>query len=672
MNEEKKYLIKNYIKSDLSKILISFLIYLIYTIIVTYPLIRDLKNQIPADLGDPILNVWTLWWDSESIINLNIKNYFNANVMFPYQNALAFSEHLTGEAILGIPIYLIIKDPIFVYNFLYLLSFLIAGIGMFTLTHYITRDILISFISGFIFAFVPHRFGQAGHIQTLFSGFFPICIYYLFRLIDNIKSKDFLLLTIFIVLQSLMNMYYIVYLALILPLIGIPYIIYKKRLMDIKLYLYLILTAIISFIILLPFLTPYIELREAFGLTRDIKTIASLPDIKNLIGINRFNILYRSYLAHLDINEGSFFLGITVSLFAIAGIFFANITKIYKTIFLLIIIFSFLIISGPNPVIKINNASLNYGFIYRFLYHYFPAFDGTRVPMRFYIFIAMSISLFAGSGINLINNIKNNYIRLITLGILLILISIEYYSKIPIISYNKFTDPPEILKTIKNLRNGAVIYFPLKHTYEHIMYASITEKPTYTSVTGYIHSLNKLFLEIENNPSQEDLSKFAATGIKYIVLTDKNLKQGFDKLKETDRVKIEKIYEKSDGVIYKLEYKFNGYFSINDFKEIDYSVNTNTISIYLISDIEPDDPKVPLRLFFNSEVILKNDSKVIKRSHIKLKIPEIIKEKKILLTKMDISNDKFNEIEIILYERKKDSKIFLKKIFDQSSDYIRQ
>ncbi|MCX7957930.1 MAG: hypothetical protein N3B13_02695, partial [Deltaproteobacteria bacterium] len=281
-------------------------LYFVFTVAITYPLIKDLSNQIPADLGDPLLNIWTIWWDSERIINLDFNNYFDANVMFPYKNTLAFSEHLTGEAILGLPFYLITKNPVFTYNILYILSFIAAGLGMFILTYHITGSYTASFFAGFIYSFVPHRTGQAGHIQTLWSGFFPLCIYYLLKLIDEIKIKNLLLLSFFIILQSLMNMYYIVYMGLILLITGIPYLIYKRKITDIKLYIHLISAAILSFIILLPFLLPYIELRESFGLTRDIRTISSLPELKNLIGISRFNALYKDYFAALDINEGSF------------------------------------------------------------------------------------------------------------------------------------------------------------------------------------------------------------------------------------------------------------------------------------------------------------------------------------------------------------------------------
>ncbi|MCX7943808.1 MAG: hypothetical protein N2746_04805, partial [Deltaproteobacteria bacterium] len=144
-------------------LLLPTITYLVFTIIITYPLITDLTNHIPADLGDPLLNVWTLWWNLEKITNLDFTNYFDANVMFPYKKSLAFSEHLVGEAILGLPFYLVKKNPVFVYNILYILSFVVAGLGMFLLAYFITKSFPAAFIAGFIYAFAPHRINQAGH-----------------------------------------------------------------------------------------------------------------------------------------------------------------------------------------------------------------------------------------------------------------------------------------------------------------------------------------------------------------------------------------------------------------------------------------------------------------------------------------------------------------------------
>ncbi len=645
-------------------LLLSSLFYLTAAVSVTYPLITDLKNQIPADPGDPLLNVWTLWWDLKSITEFNIAEYFDANVMFPYKNTLAFSEHLTGESILGLPFYLINQNPVFIYNILYLLSFVVAGIGMFILAYHLTQSLTASFFAGLIYAFIPHRIGQAGHIQTLWSGFFPICILYLYRLIDEARIRHIILLSFFVILQSLMNMYFAVYLAIILPLTAVPYIIHQKKTTDVRLIISLIITALLSLLILLPFFLPYIELREYFGLTREIKTISSLPEIKNLSGINRFSFLYKEYFTKLDINEGSFFLGISVAAAATFGIIFSKVREIYRLTLILIIIFSFLIISGPNPTIVIKDTVFNYGFLYRFLYDYFPAFDGTRVPMRFYIFTVLAVSIFAGSGIALTERIKTGAIRVIIFLLVLSAISLEYYARIPAIKFDIFTSPPEILKKVRSLGDGAVIYFPLRHTYSHIIYAAVTGKPTYTSFTGYIHPLNNILKEIEKNPDGADtLNILSALGIRYIAVTDRILSDRFDRINPEEGKKFSKIYEGNDGVIYSLEYDFGGYFTYRNFSEISYFINKNRYYIYLKTDIGRNGSKIPLRLYFNAEITYRKDGRIIQKEKKKIRVPEIAGVSPVFVTEAEKSQINFDEIEITIFgKNKRDSKTFKKRI----------
>ncbi len=662
------YKIKSATDNKTFIILSIILLYFIITIVETFPLIKDIKNSIPGDLGDPLLNVWTLWWDCESIFNFNLKGYFDANVMYPYDNALAFSEHLTGEAILGLPFYIILRNPIAVYNILFLLSFVVAAFSTFLLTHKLTDSRIAGFIAGLIYAFIPHRFGQIGHIQTLYSGFFPLTFYFLLRLIDRPSLKKSLFLSLFIILQSLINMYYSVYIAITLPLIGIPYILYKSQSLNIRLYGYLILTFATSFFTLLPFFIPYIELREAFGLTRDIKTIASLHDWKNLIGINRFNWLYANKFIRLDINEGSFFTGITISLLAMIGIFEKRLKEIYRMIFLILITVAFLITAGPEPVVHLGKYSLNYGFLYRFLYNYFPAFDGTRVPMRFFIFIALGISFFAGTSMLTIKKISNKYLKIILFFLITSSILFEFHSNIPIIHYDKFTRPPEILKTLRNLKEGPVIFFPTNETYQHILYASIINKPVYTSFTGYIHFLNRRIVEIEKDLfSRNSIKILSAIGIKYIVILNKSIPDNFNQTTRTADFEIKEVYRKADGSIYELIYNFNGHFDLKNFSDFSVRNNSGIIIINLISDLKQEEILIPKRLFYNLEVLLIKENNIIRKERFKIKVPEIIEKNPISEIRINSANIEYDSIKIIIKgSRKERYKILFKNITDKN------
>ena len=48
-------------------VLWAFLSYLGLTLILTDPLIRQLGSALPSDLGDPVLNTWILWWNTQAM-----------------------------------------------------------------------------------------------------------------------------------------------------------------------------------------------------------------------------------------------------------------------------------------------------------------------------------------------------------------------------------------------------------------------------------------------------------------------------------------------------------------------------------------------------------------------------------------------------------------------------
>jgi hypothetical protein len=96
----------------------------------TYPLILHVSTHIPANLGDPLLIVWILMWDFHALTT-KPWSLFYANIFYPVQNTLAFSEHLLGVQPLFGPVYALTGNPVMAYNVVFFLSFVLSGIAMF-------------------------------------------------------------------------------------------------------------------------------------------------------------------------------------------------------------------------------------------------------------------------------------------------------------------------------------------------------------------------------------------------------------------------------------------------------------------------------------------------------------------------------------------------------------
>src|SRR5438874_4296258 len=156
--------------------------YALLTVVLTWPLARGLTRDLPADLGDPLLNTWVLAWDAEHLLRGlaghtdALHEYWHANIYYPHPLSLAYSEHLTGQAIMILPVYALTKNPVLCYNVVFLATFVISALGMFLFVRALTGSPLGGFLAGVGYGFAPYRFGTLPHVQVLSSMWMPFVL----------------------------------------------------------------------------------------------------------------------------------------------------------------------------------------------------------------------------------------------------------------------------------------------------------------------------------------------------------------------------------------------------------------------------------------------------------------------------------------------------------------
>ena len=62
---------------------------------VTWPLATALGSALPGNLGDPLLNTFTLGWGSDRLL-AGLRGFWDGRAFFPHHDTVAFSEHLLG------------------------------------------------------------------------------------------------------------------------------------------------------------------------------------------------------------------------------------------------------------------------------------------------------------------------------------------------------------------------------------------------------------------------------------------------------------------------------------------------------------------------------------------------------------------------------------------------
>ena len=149
--------------------------YLLAAVLSTHPLWLHLDDSVPSDIGDPLLNTWILAWDTYAFLDRPLQ-LFDANIFFPLPNTLAYSEHLASTSLLSVPVQLITGEPVLAYNLSLLLSFPLAGLGMYLLLRRWTGSAGAAFLSGLAFALAPYRLASVSHIQLLTVQWLPFSL----------------------------------------------------------------------------------------------------------------------------------------------------------------------------------------------------------------------------------------------------------------------------------------------------------------------------------------------------------------------------------------------------------------------------------------------------------------------------------------------------------------
>ncbi|MEW5719631.1 MAG: hypothetical protein AB1817_13440, partial [Chloroflexota bacterium] len=116
---------------------IALAIFLAHTVVMTNPLVLHVANAV-EDKQDALLNTWIIAWVGHALITDPL-NLFNANIFYPYPNALAFSETMLPQGLFALPFNLAFDNTIFGYNLVLLASFFVAAYAMYLFVFDLTR-----------------------------------------------------------------------------------------------------------------------------------------------------------------------------------------------------------------------------------------------------------------------------------------------------------------------------------------------------------------------------------------------------------------------------------------------------------------------------------------------------------------------------------------------------
>src|SRR5262245_2509861 len=241
----------------------ALLLFLLLAVVHTWPLASNPAVLSRNDNGATTLIEWTLAWDAHQIVRAPWR-LFDGNIFYLSHDTLAFCEHLFTLGMMGAPLSCSWLSPVLVYNLLVIAGLALSAWSLCLVVRRWTGDWLAGMLAGCIVAFNAHTLTRLPHLHALHYEFLPPALLVLDALFRAPRWKHGLLLAVWFLLTALTSNYHMVFaLAALAAAVAVRPSDWRVRWRG--LVVPLASAAIVSAVVMVPFLLPYVRVRELYG-----------------------------------------------------------------------------------------------------------------------------------------------------------------------------------------------------------------------------------------------------------------------------------------------------------------------------------------------------------------------------------------------------------------------
>ncbi len=409
-------------------------VYVAAALVLTWPLAIGLTSRLGAlqAAGDPYLNLWILgWglhaWTSDPVAVLS-GQVFNANIFFPAEGTLAYSDHFLLQALALSPVYAISGNPVLCYNLLVIGSIAASGLAMHALARGVTGSTPGAYVAGLAWACWPYRTAHLLHIQLQALYFMPLALLCLHRVVAGRRWRDAVALGFAASLQTIASMYYGLMTAIMLVSSSVVLAVATGQWRARRLWSRLIGAAVLAIALSIPAQVPYLRVQQEEGFGRTLFEAANhSASIQSFTQVPPDNLLYgrTRLLAPREPTPGDrdrrsvehqLFPGLVLLVLALLGVLF-NIRRDAQPVVL-----STLALVVVGTILSLGPEGLRT--VYAALHDNVFGFQAIRAPARFVVVAFIGLALLAALGMRQVLGRAKG--QTIPLAIVISLLSLEY------------------------------------------------------------------------------------------------------------------------------------------------------------------------------------------------------------------------------------------------------
>jgi hypothetical protein len=276
-------------------------LFALLAVVHTWPLVSAPARLSRNDNADAILNEWIVGWISHQAVR-HPTRIFDANIFYPDQDTLTYSEPLLVPAALAAPLSWSGASPVLVYNLLVLTGLTLTGWAGYLLLSRWTEDTAAGVIGGVLIAFNAHTLTRLPQLQALHVEFVPLALLAFDVILSDTRSRLrwAVWLGLCVALQALTSYYTLVFTATALFAGWIVRVEDWRGWQRARTVRHGLVAALVALAIIVPALAPYRRLGE----------------VRPLAEVALYSATWKSYLmtparAHYAAWSGRFFAGDT-------------------------------------------------------------------------------------------------------------------------------------------------------------------------------------------------------------------------------------------------------------------------------------------------------------------------------------------------------------------------
>ena len=363
------------------------LAFLMLAVAGTWPLGRALTSSLPGDYGDPLFVTWVMAWVAQHLTRAlagdlgALASMWNAPIFAPEPNTLAFSEHFVGQAMQALPIYWLTGNPLLAYNVVFLLTFVLSGLGAYLFVRELTGSRFGGLVAGALFAVNDFRTGSLAHLHTLSAQWLMFALAGVLMFARSGSRWALAGAALSVIALNTSSGYYMLYCGPAIALFGVVVLRHHAAWRTHRGWTALVVAAAVIALVQLPLTLPYLAMQRSqqFGRTRaEIELYSFTLDLYRSRALSLVPMLLLAAASLLAWRAKGTGLRWAIVFFAAIGVL------------------GWWLSLGPVP--RLDGVAVGLPGLYGLLVDYVPGYSGLRVAGRFAVLLTAALSVLAGIG----------------------------------------------------------------------------------------------------------------------------------------------------------------------------------------------------------------------------------------------------------------------------------